>query len=122
MRARLLPARNGAAQSVGRLSPIANFANPLDTEPGFDYMFVDWSCDGGSWTTVPWVWDSAAGTWSASRTFTGQNRSFPLYDAEKVAFKAPAGPVYLRFRFVADDLVGSPPYTGAAVDDVVITR
>jgi hypothetical protein len=39
-----------------------------------------------------------------------------------VAFKAPAGPVYLWFRFVADDLLGSPVYTGAAVDDVVITR
>jgi hypothetical protein len=100
----------------------ANFANRLDTEAGFDYLFVDWSCDGGSWTSVPWVWDPAAGAWSSSRTFTGQNRSFPLYDGEKVAFKAPAGSVYLRFRFVADDLVGSPPYTGAAVDDVVITR
>jgi len=100
----------------------ASFANRLDTEPGFDYMFVDWSCDGGSWTSVPWVWDPAAGAWSATRTFTGQNNSYPLYDSEKVAFKAPTGPVYLRFRFVADDLLGSPVYTGAAVDDVVMTR
>ncbi len=97
-----------------------DFANRLDTEPGFDYLFVDWSCDGGTWTTVPWVWDPAAGGWSSSRSFTGQNASFPLYDTEKAAFKAPAGPVYVRFRFVADDLLGSPPYTGVAVDDVVV--
>jgi hypothetical protein len=100
-----------------------DFANRLDTEPGFDYMFVDWSCDGGgSWSTVPWVWDKAAGAWSGSRSFTGQNPSFPLFDQEKAAFKAPAGPVNVRFRFVADDLLGTPPYTGAAVDNVTIKR
>jgi hypothetical protein len=99
-----------------------DFANRLDTEPGFDYMFVDWSCDGGTWSTVPWIWDPAAGTWSNSRTYTGQNKSYPLYDTEKAAFKAPAGPVYVRFRFVADDLMGSPVYSGSAVDDVTIKR
>src|SRR6266511_6313135 len=99
-----------------------DFASRIDTEAGFDYLFVDWSCDGGSWTSVPWLWDPAAGTWSSTRTLTGQNASFPLYDTQKAAFKAPAGPVWVRFRFVADDLVGSPPYTGVAVDDVAIKR
>jgi hypothetical protein len=99
-----------------------DFANRLDTEPGFDYLFVDWSCDGGSWTSAPWIWDPAAGAWSGTRALSGQNASFPLYDTEKVAFKAPAGNVWIRFRFAADDLVGSPPYTGVAVDDVVVKR
>ena len=59
---------------------------------------------------------------SGTRALSGQNASFPLYDTEKVAFKAPAGNVWIRFRFAADDLVGSPPYTGVAVDDVVVKR
>jgi hypothetical protein len=99
-----------------------DFASRVDTEPGFDYLFVDWSCDGGSWTSAPWVWDPAAGGWSATRALTGQNAGFPLYDTEKVAFEAPAGPVWIRFRFAADDLIGSPPYTGVAVDDVIVKR
>jgi hypothetical protein len=104
-----------------------DFDNRLDTEPGFDYMFVDWSCDGGSWNTAPWLWDPASGQWSDTRTDTGrrlsgQNRSFPLFDPEKAAFKAPAGPVYVRFRFTSDPLFGSPQYTGTWVDDVVIKR
>jgi hypothetical protein len=100
-----------------------DFADRLDTEPGFDVMFVDWSCDGGgTWSTVPWVWDKASGGWSGSHAFTGQNPAFPLFDQDRAAFKAPAGPVNLRFRFVADDLVGTPPYTGAAFDNVTIKR
>jgi hypothetical protein len=97
-----------------------DFGARVDTEEAFDYLFVDWSCDGGSWTTVPWVWDPVGGAWSSTRALTGRNASFPLYDTEKVAFRAPAGPVWLRFRFVADDLMGSPPYTGVAVDDVAV--
>ena len=88
----------------------------------FDYLFVDWSCDGGSWASVPSVWDPGAGAWSSTRTFTGQNASFPLYDPQEVAFKAPTGPVWIRFRFGADDLAGSPPDTGVAVDDVMLRR
>jgi hypothetical protein len=100
-----------------------DFADRLDTEPGFDYLFVDWSCDGGgTWSTVPWVWDTAAGTWSGTKSFTGQNVSFPLFDKEKAAFNAPAGPVNVRFRFAADDLMGTPPYTGAAIDNVTVSR
>lgn len=100
-----------------------DFASRRDSEPGFDYLFVDWSCDGGgTWSTVPWAWDAAAGAWSNATSYTGQNPSFPLFDHEKAAFKAPAGPVNVRFRFVADDLVGTPPYTGVAVDNVTIGK
>jgi hypothetical protein len=100
-----------------------DFSNRIDTEPGFDNVFIDWSCDGGgTWTTVPWLWDPASGSWSSTRSLTGKNPSFPLFDHERAAFSAPAGPVNVRFRFVADDLVGTPPYTGAAVDNVTISR
>jgi hypothetical protein len=100
-----------------------DFTSRLDTEPGFDYVFVDWSCDGGgTWTTVPWLWDPASSAWSDTRALTGTNPSFPLFDHERAAFNAPAGPVNVRFRMVADDLVGTPPYTGAAVDNVTISR
>ena len=96
------------------------FAARYDTEPDFDYVFVDWSCDGGGWNTAQYVWDPAAGGWSNTFQITGMNPSFPLYDTEKVAFQAPAGPLYVRFRLVADSNVGSPPYTGASVDDIVV--
>jgi hypothetical protein len=96
------------------------FAARYDTEPDFDYVFVDWSCDGGAWNTAPYVLDPATGTWSDSFRYTGMNASFPLFDAQKVAFQAPAGPLYVRFRLVADPLQGSPVYSGVAVDDVVI--
>jgi hypothetical protein len=96
------------------------FAARYDTEPTFDFMFVDWSCDGGAWNTVPYVLDPATGTWSDTFRITGMNASFPMFDPQKVAFQAPAGPLYLRFRFVADPLQGSPVYSGAAVDDIVV--
>jgi hypothetical protein len=106
-----------------------DFANRLDSEPNFDYLVLDWSCDGLGWNTVPWLWDPAASQWKDTRQaapigrqLTGQNRSFPLFDAEKAAFKAPAGPVYVRFRFLSDQLFGSPQYLGTWVDDVVIKR
>jgi hypothetical protein len=83
-------------------------------------MFVDWSCDGGAWNTATYVQDPSTGGWSDSYQINGQNPSFPLYDAEKVAFQAPAGPLYIRFRFVADPLQGSPVYSGVAVDDIVV--
>ena len=72
-----------------------------------------------AWTSAPWVSDLVGGAWSSTRALTGRNAGFPLYDTQKVAFKAPAGPAWLRFRFVADGLVGSP-YTGVAVDDVAV--
>ena len=33
------------------------FAARYDTEPDFDYVFVDWSCDGGGWNTAQYLWD-----------------------------------------------------------------
>jgi hypothetical protein len=102
---------------------VVEFANRRDLEPGFDYMFVEWSCDGGSsWNSAPWVWDPNAEDWSSTFQYDGVNHSYPLYDVEKVAFKAPAGSLNVRFRLTADQLIGSPLYLGAWVDDVVVKQ
>ena len=77
-----------------------------DTEPGFDYVAVDWSSDGELWNNVG--------------AFDGQNADFPAFSEHKLKFWAPKGGLYVRFRFASDQLVSSPPYTGIAVDDVVI--
>jgi hypothetical protein len=107
-------------QTGGWLS--VEFAGKRDLEPGFDYLIPEWSCDGGaSWTPIPYRWDAAAGAWGAS-PMTGQNLGYPLYDVEKLAFKAPAGPIRVRLRVTADQLQGSPAYLGAWVDDIVIKR
>jgi hypothetical protein len=50
------------------------------------------------------------------------NNSYPAFDAQRVAFNAPAGPLYLRFRLSSDELISSPVYAGAAVDDVSIAK
>jgi hypothetical protein len=78
--------------------------------------------DGVTWAEGPWVWDRSTSAWDDELTFDGKNPDFPGFTLEKVAFKAPtAGPVYVRFRLVSDQLVSSPLYTGIAIDDVVST-
>ena len=101
---------------------LVEVASKRDLEAGFDYLIPEWSCDGGAtWTPIPYRWDTAAGAWGSS-AMTGQNPSYPLYDTEKLAFKAPAGSIRIRFRVTADQLGGSPAYLGAWVDDVVIKK
>jgi len=50
------------------------------------------------------------------------NPGYPLYDAQRAAFKAPAGPVKVRFRMTADQLIGSPAHLGAWVDDIAVKQ
>jgi hypothetical protein len=77
-----------------------------DTEPGFDYVSIDWSSDGEEWNLV--------------KSFDERNADFPSFSENKVKFWAPKGALYVRFRFASDQLVSSPAYTGIAVDDVVV--
>ena len=53
------------------------FAARYDTEPTFDYVFVDWSCDGGAWNTATSVWDPATGGWSDSFQMHGAEPELP---------------------------------------------
>ncbi len=101
-----------------------NFQRKQDTEDGFDYLNLEWSTDGGAnWNAAPWIWDGATQTWRNDLAFTGQNASFPAFDLEKAAFQVPAGgTLQIRFRLSSDELVSSPVYTGAWVDDVAMTQ
>jgi hypothetical protein len=93
-----------------------------NTEPGFDFVNVDWSSDGTNWNAATWAWDGSSSTWRNDKTFSGMNNSYPAFDAARVAFNAPAGSLYVRFRLSSDELISSPLYTGAAVDDVTIAK
>jgi hypothetical protein len=99
-----------------------DFRNRRDTEPGFDFLTVEYSTDGTNWSGAKWIWDTATGDWSDQLAFDAQNAGYPAFAAEKVAFKAPAGPLQVRFRFSADQLISSPLFTGVHVDDVAIGR
>ncbi|HEV3478615.1 MAG TPA: hypothetical protein VG144_04110 [Gaiellaceae bacterium] len=99
-----------------------DFRNRRDTEPGFDFLTVEWSVDGTNWRAAKWIWDTQTGTWSDQLAFDAQNADYPAFALEKVAFKAPAGPLQIRFRFSADQLISAPLYTGVHVDDVSIGR
>lgn len=99
-----------------------DFQSLRNSEPGFDFLNVEWSSDGQTWTPAAWKWSSDGNTWVENTGFDGMNRSFPLFSAEKVAFKAPAGTLRVRFRFSSDDLISSPAYTGTSVDDIKVSR
>jgi hypothetical protein len=79
-----------------------------DTEPCCDALSVDWTVDGKVWHTT--------------RAIPGQNPDFPNYTTVSVQFVVPAGNLVIRFRMTSDDLVSSPPYTGVAIDNVIIKR
>ena len=77
-----------------------------DTEPCCDFMSLDWSSDGKVWTTA--------------HSIDGQNPDFPLFTTVTHEFVAPAGALYIRIRLTSDALISSPPYSGVAVDNIVI--
>lgn len=90
-----------------------------------DYMVVEYSSDGQTWAAAPWIWDAGTSSWSDELVFAGsraKNKDFPAFTLEKVAFQAPAGDLWIRFRLTSDDNVSTPPYTGNWIDDVLIHR
>jgi hypothetical protein len=99
-----------------------SFNLQTNTEPGFDFVNVDWSSDGTTWNAAKWAWSASTSAWVNNAAFTGMNNSYPAFDAQRVAFNAPAGSLYVRFRLSSDELISSPVYTGAAVDDVAIAK
>lgn len=87
----------------------------LDTEPTFDYLYVEWSTDGTAWHTVGSV--------------SGRGASYPAWDRVLLGFDSPGGPVQVRFRFAADQLCSwvepvfcNDTYHGVMVDEVVLAR
>jgi len=81
--------------------------NTRDTEPGYDVLTVEWSSDNARWNTAG--------------VFTGKNAG-ASFTQERVGFNAPAGPLFVRFRLISDQLQSSPLFLGVAIDDVVIGR
>lgn len=101
---------------------VLEFDGIRDTEPGFDFLNIEFSVDGGAWGSASWVFDPAANAWSDELTFDGKNPAHPNFSPSRVAFNAAAGSLRVRFRFASDLLLSAPLFTGVAVDRVVIKR
>jgi hypothetical protein len=80
------------------------FDMALDTEPTFDFLYVEYSADGGA-------------TWTEAAHFDGNN-GYPAYSPNDVRFLNPGGQTHVRFRFKSDELVSFPPHQGASIDRV----
>ena len=77
----------------------------INTEPDFDFMWLDWSADGKKWNPVH-----------------ASNGVDPTFNEVTTEFVAPKGGLWLRFRMSSDALVSSPPFTGVWIDDIRIER
>lgn len=87
----------------------------LDTEPTFDYLYVEWSNDGSSWRPIG--------------SFSGRGASYPGWEKVLLGFDSPGGDLQVRFRFTADQLCSfvepvfcNDTYHGAMVDEVIVAR
>ena len=67
--------------------PVSYFVrHKLETD--FDYLFFEWSSDGEEWTTLD--------------TLNGDSAGFPAFTPKQTVVPAPAGNLFLRFRFTSD--------------------
>jgi len=80
------------------------FASWEDLEPGFDFGYVEASSDGGA-------------TWETFLTVNGNSGGWVERQA---ALPGIEGDLLVRFRFVADQLIGAPLFEGWYVDDIQI--
>jgi hypothetical protein len=87
----------------GQLAAV-EFSLALDSEPTFDFLYVEYSADAGA-------------TWTKAETFDGNN-GYPEYTATDVRFANPGAPTLIRFRFQSDELLSSPLYLGASLDRI----
>jgi hypothetical protein len=94
---------------------VVQFWTKLDTEPSFDYLYVEWSADGASWQPIGSV--------------SGRGANYPGWDKLLMGFDSPGGPIQVRFRFSADQLCSfvepvfcNDTFHGAMVDEVVVAR
>jgi hypothetical protein len=94
---------------------VVQFWLKLDTEPSFDYVYLEWSSNGTSWQPVG--------------SFSGRGAAYPDWEKVLLGFDSPGGPIQLRFRFAADQLCSfvepvfcNDTYHGAMVDEVILAR
>jgi minor extracellular serine protease Vpr len=76
-----------------------------DTEPEFDFGYVEASSDGGS-------------TWVTLLRIDGQSDGWVQRHAN---VRGMSGNVLIRFRYTTDELISAPFFTGWFVDDIVIS-
>lgn len=84
-----------------------------DTEPGFDYVHLEWRAGDGAWQSLG--------------QFSGRNEAYPGWSKVTLGFDSPGGDVQVRFRFTADQfcsaldpLLCGGEHTGARIDEVVV--
>ena len=58
--------------------------------------------------------------WTPAASYQGLNPSYPAFDAMRVEFDVPSGPLRLRFNVTSDANTSTPPYEGAGVDQVKV--
>jgi CARDB protein len=80
------------------------FSLALDSEPTFDFLYVEYSPTG-------------VDPWTEAAHFDGYN-GHPAYSPTDARFANPGGPVFVRFRFKSDELLSFPLYLGASIDRV----
>jgi hypothetical protein len=92
---------------------VVQFWQKLDTEPTFDFLYVEWSSD--------------ASTWHPLASYSGQDSAYPDWEKTLLGFTSPGGPVQVRFRFSSDQLCSwvepvfcNDTYEGALVDEVIV--
>ena len=91
-----IPAGSAAALS---------FWTYVDTEPGFDFGYIDASHNGTSWGVVGSV--------------NGFSNGWVKQDIDLAGFGS--GPLYLRFRYVSDTVFDAGLYEGWYVDDISVS-
>ncbi len=87
-----------------------------DTEPGFDFMQVDASRDGSSWTNLFQTSGSVEGCGEADPLCP---EDFHLRGVDLSAYAG--GPVFIRFRYTTDLAIDAGFYEGWYIDDIEIT-
>jgi hypothetical protein len=80
------------------------FSLALDTEETFDFLYVEYSTNGGT-------------SWTEAAHFDGYN-GHPAYSPTDARFENPGGPVLVRFRFKSDELLSFPAFQGVSLDRV----
>jgi hypothetical protein len=92
---------------------VVQFWLKLDTEPAFDYVYVEWSANGSAWQSLG--------------SYSGQDAAYPGWQKTLAGFDSPGGPIQVRFRFASDQLCSwlepvfcNGTYDGALVDEVIV--
>jgi hypothetical protein len=94
---------------------VLEFWLKLDTEPGFDFLYAEWTSDGASWRPIS--------------SFTGRGDAYPGWQKVTLGFDSPGGTVQVRFRFQSDQLCSwaeqvfcSGEFHGVRVDEVTLGK